>query len=316
VLEASTVTLTDAQQRALDNLPPRVVEALSHFLNALLARFPNQIRRVILYGSFARGKAHEESDVDVMVIVGWEFERLPGGWYRSPYSDPRWQAIIDLSVKATLECDRDVAPLVLSEEMFYDKLMDVAQEARREGIELYTHLSGMTVAGKTIAAPAVHVDADTQLVARVLKEEDVTEGYDIESAETDDPRLWLTLADEKLQVARELLDGAYHNDAVSRAYYGMFYAVKALLLSVGVVVKSHSGANSEFGRHFVKMGRVGEQYQAMFSRTSRDRERSDYAPKTRPKRDDVERIIRDAEFFVAKARELVEEELSQKGSPS
>jgi len=55
-----------------------VAGALSRFCDRLLARFGDQILRVILYGSFARGEAHAESDVDVMIVVGWEFEKLPG----------------------------------------------------------------------------------------------------------------------------------------------------------------------------------------------------------------------------------------------
>jgi hypothetical protein len=45
-------------------------------------------------------------------------------------------------------------------------------------------------------------------------------------------RAWLTLADEKIEVAQKLLDLGYFDDAASRAYYGMFYAAKAALLSI------------------------------------------------------------------------------------
>jgi uncharacterized protein (UPF0332 family) len=51
----------------------------------------------------------------------------------------------------------------------------------------------------------------------------------------------------------------------------------------------------------------------MLSHAGEDRLRSDYAPKIRPTREGVERIMRDAEVFIAKARELVEEELTKRG---
>jgi hypothetical protein len=314
MIEPATLTLTESQQGALDKMPPRVAEALSHFCEALLARFGDQILRLILYGSFARGEAHAESDVDVMVVVGWEFERLPGGWYRSPYGDPRWEAIIDLSVEATLEGERYVSPLVLSEALFYDRSTEAAREARREGIDLYNLASGVTPAAKYLATRGTSADGTIPSAApRVLKEAGPAPDYDTEPADLGDPRLWLALANDDLQVIRDLYRDGHFNQAISRAYYGIFYAAKASLLSVGVTVKTHTGINSEFGRCFVTTGRVEQQYQVMLSRAGEDRLRSDYAPKTRPVRESVERIIRDAEVFIAKARELVEEEMSRRG---
>ncbi|MCB9079542.1 MAG: nucleotidyltransferase domain-containing protein [Anaerolineaceae bacterium] len=47
-------------------------EKLQHVLNEhedlLLAELPGQIERIILFGSYARGNARPESDVDVMVV--------------------------------------------------------------------------------------------------------------------------------------------------------------------------------------------------------------------------------------------------------
>lgn len=314
MIQSPAPELTQTQQRALNSLPPRVAEALSRFCDGLLARFGDQILRIILYGSFARGEAHAESDVDVMVVVGWEFEKLPGGWYASPYGDPRWEAIIDLSVEATLDCERYVSPLVLSEALFYDTSTEAAREARREGIELYGPASGVTPAAQYLATLGASAGGTIRSATpRVLKETEPAPDYDTEPADLGNPRLWLALADEKLRASRRLADDDYRNDAVSRAYYGMFYAAKAALLSVGVTVKTHGGVNSEFGRLFVKTGRIAHRYQTMLTHASEDRLRSDYAPKTRPSQENVERIIRDAEVFITKARELVEEELSKRG---
>jgi hypothetical protein len=51
------------------NLPPAVDEALARFRSAIAARFGARLREVLLFGSWARGDAHEESDVDVLVVV-------------------------------------------------------------------------------------------------------------------------------------------------------------------------------------------------------------------------------------------------------
>jgi predicted nucleotidyltransferase len=48
---------------------PAVSAALARFRAALDARFGNRLREVVLFGSHARGDAHEESDVDVLVVI-------------------------------------------------------------------------------------------------------------------------------------------------------------------------------------------------------------------------------------------------------
>ncbi len=67
-------------------------------------------------------------------------------------------------------------------------------------------------------------------------------------------RVWLTLAEEKLEVARELLDLSRFDDTVSKAYYVMFYSAKAALLAVDVDLRRHSGVVSQFSQRFVKGG--------------------------------------------------------------
>ncbi len=52
----------------LDRLPPRAREALG--------AFSGQVRRINLYGSYARGEADPDSDVDVMGVVGWKEEGI------------------------------------------------------------------------------------------------------------------------------------------------------------------------------------------------------------------------------------------------
>lgn len=43
----------------------------------------------------------------------------------------------------------------------------------------------------------------------------------------------------KDRVAQKLFELGYFDDATSRAYYGMFYAAKAVLLSADVDTRSH-----------------------------------------------------------------------------
>lgn len=118
---------------------------------------------------------------------------------------------------------------------------------------------------------------------------------------------WLTLAEEKINVARELLALSRFDDVVSKAYYVMFYAAKAALLTVGIELQRHTGVVSQFGQQFVKGGYVDKRYSTILARAMQAREASDYDPLTRASRQDAEQAIADAESFLEKAKEILKQ---------
>lgn len=63
-------------------------------------------------------------------------------------------------------------------------------------------------------------------------------------------------AENALQVAKELLSNCHYPDAVSKAYYVMFYCASALLIDNDIKRSSHSGVISAFGRFFAKTGKI------------------------------------------------------------
>lgn len=64
---------------------------------------------------------------------------------------------------------------------------------------------------------------------------------------------YLEEANEKLDSAKLLLENEYFKDAVSRAYYCMYNAARALLLTKDVSPKTHKGLIAKFGEEFMKM---------------------------------------------------------------
>lgn len=68
-------------------LSPAVGAALARFRVALARRFGSRLREVVLFGSYARGEAHEESDVDVLVVI-------------DDLSEPERTEVIDMSYHA------------------------------------------------------------------------------------------------------------------------------------------------------------------------------------------------------------------------
>lgn len=58
----------------------------------------------------------------------------------------------------------------------------------------------------------------------------------------------------ELDAARVLLSAGFGDQAISRAYYGAFYAAEAALLSLGETRSKHSGVLAAFGRRVVREG--------------------------------------------------------------
>jgi len=79
-------------------------------------------------------------------------------------------------------------------------------------------------------------------------------------ADMNSPATWLDLAEGKLEHARQIFEIGLYDDAISRAYYAMFYASKAALLSEGVDLRKHSSAVIKFRELFVVTGRVDAEY--------------------------------------------------------
>ncbi len=66
----------------------------------------------------------------------------------------------------------------------------------------------------------------------------------------------LEKAKTKLAAAHILLEQALFEDSLSRSYYAMFTAARALLSIEGFDSRKHSGIISLFNQHFVKSGIV------------------------------------------------------------
>lgn len=114
---------------ASDRLPlsPLVRQNLDAFVDGLRARFGARLRSVRLFGSYARGDAHEDSDVDCLVLL----DRV------EPADD---RAVTDLAGDLTWQIGGVViSPLVMSEAGFARwRTLErrAALEIERDGIPL------------------------------------------------------------------------------------------------------------------------------------------------------------------------------------
>jgi len=76
----------------------------------------------------------------------------------------------------------------------------------------------------------------------------------------------LEKSEDKLKAAKSLLKDGFFDDAISRAYYSIFHAASAVLLSKGITVESHSALKTIFGLRFIKSGKIERKFGRILSR--------------------------------------------------
>ena len=117
----------------------------------------------------------------------------------------------------------------------------------------------------------------------------------------------LKRARQHLKAARDLLSHDDFTDSVSRSYYAVFQAARALLALDQLESRKHSGVIALFNRHFVKTGKVDKQLGAVLMDARRHREIADYSDLAEFSRDDADAPLRDAEIFGEKIAALLGE---------
>lgn len=94
--------------------------------------------------------------------------------------------------------------------------------------------------------------------------------------------------------------------AMSRAYYAMFYAATAALLSQGVTRIKHSGVIAAFGQYVVKPGKMAVEYQRALQVAFRDRSAGDYTGAF-PSREEVEHRLEEVSKFIQAVADFPQE---------
>lgn len=98
----------------------------------------------------------------------------------------------------------------------------------------------------------------------------------------------MDMARDKLRSAKILLDSESYKDSISRSYYAMFTAVRAILAVDEVDFKKHAGVISYFQREYIKTGKFDKRYSKYLSNAFRIRNDTDYADFYIVKRQDAE----------------------------
>jgi uncharacterized protein (UPF0332 family) len=101
-----------------------------------------------------------------------------------------------------------------------------------------------------------------------------------------------------LKSAEILLNDKDYESSVSRAYYSMFYAAEAALLTKGLSFSSHKGVISGFGEYFVKTGTFPKEMARELNLAFEKRQLGDYEYTSAISQEDAEDVLQRAKSFV------------------
>jgi uncharacterized protein (UPF0332 family) len=121
-------------------------------------------------------------------------------------------------------------------------------------------------------------------------------------------RLYMSNAQEMLDVAEELLRNDHSNSACNRAYYGIFYAASALLFSKGKTYGKHSAVLAAFRQYFIKTGEFDKKFSDDYEFIMDSRHTADYDLFDTVDREDTVAVLEKAQEFIEEARKWLQKQ--------
>jgi predicted nucleotidyltransferase len=111
-------------------------QAVHQYQTWLLSRFPQQIERIVLFGSKARGDAGKDADIDLLVVLRGNATPVGNGLYALGATDPIWREAVGQTFDLLLEYGVEISPTILHENE-YREATPLLAHVRQEGIELW-----------------------------------------------------------------------------------------------------------------------------------------------------------------------------------
>jgi uncharacterized protein (UPF0332 family) len=115
----------------------------------------------------------------------------------------------------------------------------------------------------------------------------------------------LAKARRSLTAAESHLERGEYEFASGRAYYAVFHAMQAALLTKGLTFAKHSGVISAFAQHFLKTDLLPREFGPMVQRLRRDRETGEYSYLESITRAEAKQDCADAAKIVAAVEHLL-----------
>ncbi len=110
--------------------------------------------------------------------------------------------------------------------------------------------------------------------------------------------LMLRKAEEKLETAQIDFNNERYDDSISRAYYAVFHAISAALLSRGLHYSSHSQVIGNFNKEFVKTETFPKTFTKIVQRLFEERQIGDYDIESEITRKEADQNLKDASKII------------------
>ncbi len=119
---------------------------------------------------------------------------------------------------------------------------------------------------------------------------------------------YLERAEQALEVSRQLLANGHLPDAISKAYYAMFYAANAALRAQDIGVSKHSAVIAEFGKVYAKTGSIDPRLHRALIDAFDERQEADYNVFLEVEEQQVRQRVEDAQAFVEAVRSYLQQQ--------
>ncbi len=111
------------------DMPQTIQSALEKYISEIKRIYGNDLKKIVLYGSYARGDFREDSDIDIMILLDLPDNEIKN--YRHQLSD--------ITYDFNMDYDMDIKPIAKNEEHFMKWVENYPFYANinKEGITLY-----------------------------------------------------------------------------------------------------------------------------------------------------------------------------------
>ena len=114
----------------MSGMPKKISSIIDEFVNGVKKILGNRVKKIILYGSYARGDYNKSSDIDIMILTDLSDDEIV------KYRDKIWDYAYDIEFDNNF--DIELSPLVKNIEK-YNKRIDIIPfyyNVQKEGVVL------------------------------------------------------------------------------------------------------------------------------------------------------------------------------------